>query len=205
MKRMGLQSFLVAALICLTAPGVRANISSELSPSELKQLESGEMVTHQKEVEGGIWPELTVYRLVNAPATKVTSVLGDYPNAHNYIPNVIKAQVVDNPARNVKDVEYTVRLPLFATASYTVRNKFESEGNTLFVKWNLLESPLADESTGSLAVEPFGNGSILRYKNYVKPKTKLAGVAKGAAVKEAQETVLAISKEAERRSTATEG
>jgi len=200
MRNKGLTGILCAALCAAITATASASLKDDLSAAEIKQIESGEMVTHQKEVDGGIWPELTVYRLVKAPAKEVTSVLGDYPNAHTYIPNLIKAEVVDTPATNVKDVEYTVKLPLFSTMQYTVRNKFEAEGDTLFVKWNLLQSPLADESTGSLAVEPFGEYSIIRYKNYVKPKTKLAGVAKGAALKEVQETVLAISKEAERRS-----
>lgn len=196
MKNLGL------ALLCVTLllpTRLLADLTADLSPDELKEVKAGEMVVRERKVDGGIWPELTVYRVVKAPAQDVTDVLRDYPNAHSYIPNLVKAQVVDSPASNVKDVEYTVKLPLFSTVSYTVRNKYETQGKMLLVKWQMLENPLADETNGSLAVEPFGDDSLIRYQNYVKPKTRAAGVAKGLAVKEVKDTVAAISKEAERR------
>lgn len=179
----------------------RADILSELTSEQLAQLKKGDLVVKTRDVKGGVWPELSVYALVKATVKDVTSVFRDYDNAHTYIPNLIEAKVIDKPAPQTLDVRYTVKTPIISKMSYVVRNKYRTDGPAAVVEWNLVESPLAKESTGSLRAEPYEDGTLLRYTNYVLPKTSLAVVAKNAALNEVKSTVTAIKEESENRAT----
>ena len=170
-----------------------------LSPDQLKQLNNGELIVTSREIPGGVWPELTVYTKVNAPVSAVGDVFLDYDNAQNYIPNLVSAKIIAQPEPNVRDVEYTSKMPLLGKSTYSVRNWFEITAGGTTVRWKLLQSPMAEISDGSLHVEPMEGGCVMRYTNYVKPKSSIAILAKGAAQSEVRKTVTAIKKEAERR------
>ncbi len=175
------------------------SLLTDLSPDQLQTLKSGNLVVNSIKVTGGPWPRLQVYTLVNAPVSAVEAVFRDYKGASSYIPNLVSADVIAQPSPNIYEVKYTSSMPLVGQSSNTVRNVYSYDGNALVVKWNLLESSLADESTGELRVEPFESGSVLRYTNYVKPKSSLAVLAKSAALSEVKQTVTAIKTEAEKR------
>lgn len=191
---------LIVGMVCGAMGFARADLTSGLSSDQIKAIQSGQMVVTQKDVPGGVWPQLTVYTRVNAPVATVDRVFRDYAHASDFQPSIISAKVINQPGPNVYDVEYTQKLPLFGTTSFTVRNTFNENGGALDVSWTLLKSSMADISEGSLRVEPNGNGSVMRYTNYVKPKLgALAGVAKGAALDEVKATVSALKAEAEKR------
>ncbi|MDD5200459.1 MAG: SRPBCC family protein [Terrimicrobiaceae bacterium] len=194
------KTFLACAVAVLALSGVAlADIAAGLSPIQLQQIKDGQMIVAQKDMPGGVWPQLTVYTLVNAPVATVAGVFRDYDHAQDFQPNLVSAKVVSQPAPNVCVVEYTSRMPIFGTMSYTVQNTYSQSGGGVDVQWKLLKSPMADISDGSLRVEPFGTGSILRYTNYVKPKSSIAILAKGAAQGEVKNTVAALKAEAEKR------
>jgi len=175
------------------------SLLSDLDASQLADLQSGKQVVISTPVPGGPWPRLQVYTLVNAPVSAVESVFRDYKGAASYIPNLVSADILEQPDPNTYIVKYTSTMPLVGKTSNTVRNIYSYDGTALVVKWNLIESGLADISTGELRVEPYQTGSVIRYTNYVKPKSSLAVLAKSAALSEVKQTVLAIKKEAERR------
>lgn len=170
-----------------------------LTSDQIAQLNKGELVVTSRDVPGGVWPELTVYTRVSAPVTAVGDVFLDYENAQKYIPNLVSAKVIAQPEPDVRDVEYTSKMPLLGNSTYSVRNWFEQGPDGITVRWKLIQSPMAEISDGSLRVEPSEGGCVLRYTNYVKPKSSIAIVAKGAAQSEVKKTVAAIKTEAERR------
>lgn len=193
------QVFICFAVAVAGLSLVHAGLVDGLNEEQTAELKNGGMVVVSKDVPGGSWPELTVYTLVNAPVGKVAEVFQDYDHAQDFQKNLVSAKVVDRPKKNVCDVEYTSKMPIFGTTSYTVRNTYSEKDGGVDVSWKLLESSMADVSDGSLRVEPYEKGSVLRYTNYVKPKSAVAGVAKWAALGEVKKTVAALKAEAERR------
>lgn len=175
------------------------SLLADLDADQLKSLKSGNLVVKSLKVPGGPWPRLQVYTLVEAPVSAVEQVFRDYKGAASYIPNLVSADVLSQPSPDIYVVKYTSSMPLVGKTSNTVRNVYSYDDQALVVKWNLVESGLADESTGELRVEPMGTGAVLRYTNYVKPKSSLAVLAKSAALSEVKQTVTAIKAEAERR------
>lgn len=197
--KMLFRAFAFAVVLGVSA-AARADLPAQLSADQLKQLKSGQMVVVQKDVPGGPWPQLTVYTLVQAPVATIGAVFRDYDHAQDFQPSIVSAKVIASPSPNVRDVQYTQKLPIFGTTSFTVRNTFTEDASGLDVSWKLLQSAMADVSDGSLRVEPYGSGSIMRYTNYVKPKLgALAGMAKSAALGEVKDTVTALKNEAEKR------
>jgi hypothetical protein len=192
---------LACLVVGLAMTGVAyADLAADLSASQLQQLKSGQMIVIPKDVPGGAWPQVTVYTLVNAPVPVIAGVFRDYKHASEFQPDIISAKVVSQPSPDVCDVEYTQKMPILGTTTFTVRNTFSqtSDGGET-VQWKLLKSPMAEVSDGSLRVEPFEKGSILRYVNYVKPKIPFASVAKSAALDSVKSTVSQLKAEAEKR------
>lgn len=187
------------SLTMLMAGAGIADMVSSLSADQLETLKSGEVLVSSKDMPTGGWPQVTVTTYVNAPVAVVENVFRDYDHAQDFQPGLVSAKVVSRDGPDVCDVEYTSKLPILGTTSYTVQNTFASSKDGLSVTWKLLKSSMADISDGSLQAENYGDGSILRYTNYVKPKSAIAVVAKGAALGEAKKTVAALKSEAEKR------
>ncbi len=191
---------LFATLVgCGTAPIAFAGLPDGLTADQMAELERGELVVSEQSKPGGPWPEITVITKIDASLATVTALFHDYEAAPDYQPNIVAASVVDKPSAKVVDVRYTSKMPIVGESSNTVRNTFSETADSTTVEWTLLESTTADVSDGSMTVEPFAGGTLLKYTNYVKPKSKLAILARGAAVGEAKKTVRQIKAEAERR------
>ncbi len=191
---------LACLLLSIAAPArAVAGVADALTADQISQLKSGQLVVTSRTITGGAWPELTVYTLVNAPVSVVESVFRDYAHAQDFQKGLISANVLEHPSPDVYVVAYTSKLPLVGKTTNTVQNTFESSSGGLTVSWKLLKSDTADVSDGSLRVEPYGNGSILRYTNYVQPKSAIAGLAKWAAADSVKTTVTELKTEAERR------
>lgn len=199
-SRLMMRRYFPSVILAFALPGVvRGDITSDLSAAQLQQVKSGQLVVTKKDMPGGVWPQLTVYTLVDAPIATIGDVFRDYAHAQDFQPNIVSAKVIAKPSANVYNVEYTQKLPLFGTTSFTVQNTYAQTPTSLDVTWTLLKSAMAEISDGSLRAEPFGDGSILRYTNYVKPKSAIAIVAKGAALGEVKNTVTALKDECEKR------
>jgi hypothetical protein len=197
---MSFRSFFLP-LILLAAASVfaSAELAGDLSASQLAQVKSGQMVVESKDIPGGVWPQITVYTLINAPVATISAVFRDYAHAQDFQSSIVSAKVVSQPSPNVYVVDYTQKMPILGTTTFTVQNTFSESDGGLTVQWKLVKSAMADISDGSLRVEPYGTGSIMRYTNYVKPRFSLAGMAKGAALNSVKTTVTELKAEAEKR------
>ena len=191
--------------VVFVATTARAEMLSELSAADRAKLESGDNVLTTIEKPGAIWPEVRIYRKVNATPQGVTDLFLDYENANSFIGNLKSAVVENEPDGNTKDVRYTVKLPVLFTISYLVRNRYEKTPEGYTVHWNLIDSLFAKSAVGKLRVEPHGDTAVICYANHVEPATKLVAGLRGQALKEASKTVDAIVKEAERRHAAAGG
>lgn len=190
----------LVALCLLALPVHAASLARDLDDAQRAGLEDGDIVLRAEEVSGGVWPRLIVYVRIKAPADAIEQVFRDYASASSYIPGLVSATILRQPDPDTYEVRYVNAMPLIGESRSVVRNRYSRDGDVLVVRWNLLEGTHADESTGELRVEPLGeNVCLLRYSNYVKPKSSFAGLAKGAAAGEAKKTVLALKKESERR------
>jgi hypothetical protein len=193
------KSLLLLLVAIAAAAPAGASVVDELGAADLAKLESGQGVLVTVDKPGATWPEVRIYRKVEATPEGVTKLFLDYENAGSFIDNLESAVVEKQPDANTKDVRYTVKLPVLFTISYLVRNRYEKTPEGYTVHWNLLESIFAKSAVGKLRVEPHGETAVICYANHVEPATRLVAGLRGHAIKEASNTVDAIVKEAERR------
>lgn len=194
----------LAALLLACSPAV-ADLVKEVPKSQRDELAEGQTVVKSTDVAGAPWPQLSLYRVVNAPPSVVADLFSDYAAAPTYTPGLLNAQVIATNPDGTKDVRYTVKAPLIQKTSYTVRNTYVRSGPNYTVSWKLLQSPLAKQSDGSLRIEPYdGDRTLLCYTNLCIPITNLVAGLKDQALVEAKNTVLALATEAERRANATQ-
>jgi hypothetical protein len=194
-----MKTFLCVLLVVSSAA---ADLIREVPQSQRDELASGQTIVKSTEVADVPWPQLSLYRVVNAPPSLVAGLFTDYDAAPSYTPNLLGAKVIATNPDGTKDVRYTVKVPILQKISYTVRNTYASSGQNSTVSWKLLQSPLAKQSDGSLRVEPYGDDrTLLCYTNLCVPVTNLVAGLKNQALVEAKNTVLALATEAERRAT----
>lgn len=189
-------SFFLAALL-------HADLLKEVPKSQRDELAEGQTVVKSTDMPGLPWPQLSLYRVVNAPPDVVVDLFTDYDAAPSYTPGLLNAQVISTNPDGTKDVRYTVKVPVIQRTSYVVRNTYQKQGSNFTVSWKLVQSPLAKKSDGSLRIQPYGDDrTLMCYTNLCVPITNLVSGLKNQALVEAKNTVLALATEAERRANA---
>ncbi|MCX6972377.1 MAG: hypothetical protein NTV93_19810 [Verrucomicrobia bacterium] len=190
----------ILPLALILSASLHADLVKEVPKSQRDELAEGQTVVKSTDVAGVPWPQLSLYRVVNAPPDVVSNLFTDYDSAPSYTPGVIQAQVIATNPDGTKDVRYTVKVPVIQRTSYVVRNSYLKQGNNFTVSWKLIQSPLAKKSDGSLRIEPYdGNRTLMCYTNLCVPITNMVAGLKNQALVEAKNTVLALATEAERR------
>lgn len=188
------------SLVFLVSGFLHADLVKEVPKSDRHELTEGQTVVKSTEMPGLPWPQLSLYRIVNAPPDVVSNLFTDYDAAPSYTPGLLQAQVIAANPDGTKDVRYTVKVPIIQRTSYVVRNTYQKQGRNFTVSWKLVQSPLAKQSDGSLRIEPYEGGrTLLCYTNLCVPITNLVFGLKDRALVEAKNTVLALATESERR------
>ena len=187
-------------LVFVLSGFLRADLVKEVPKADRHGLSAGQTVVKSTDVPGLPWPQLSLYRVVNAPPDVLANLFTDYDAAPTYTPGLLHAQVIATNPDGTKDVRYTVKVPVIQHTSYVVRNTYQKQDGNFTVSWKLIQSPLAKKSDGSLRIEPYeGNRTLMCYTNLCVPITNLVSGLKNQALVEAKNTVLALSTEAERR------
>jgi len=190
----------VLPLVFFLSGLLHADLVKEVPKTDRRGLSAGQTVVKSTDMPGLPWPQLSLYRVVNAPPDVVSELFTDYDAAPSYTPGLLHAQVIATNPDGTKDVRYTVKVPIIQRTSYVVRNTYQKQGQKFTVSWKLVQSPLAKQSDGSLRIEPYEGGrTLLCYTNLCVPITNLVSGLKNQAVVEAKNTVLALATESERR------
>ncbi|MCK9589379.1 MAG: SRPBCC family protein [Terrimicrobiaceae bacterium] len=190
----------VLALALFLSASLHADLVKEVPKSQRDELAEGQTVVKSTDIPGAPWPQLSLYRVVNAPPDVVSNLFTDYDAAPSYTPGLLQAQVIATNPDGTKDVRYTVKVPVIQRTSYVVRNTYQKQGDNFTVSWKLIQSPLAKKSDGSLRIEPYdGDRTLMCYTNLCVPIANLVAGLKNQALVEAKNTVLALATESERR------
>lgn len=192
---------LLAVLFLFTmAASVPAALINEVPANAQDELAQGQVVVKSKNVSGAPWPKLSLYQVVNAPPAVVWNLFTDLSAAPTYTPNLVSASVIATNPDGSKNVQFTTKVPVLGSISYTVRNTYTQNPPNYEVDWTLIKSPLAKSSDGSLRIAPYGkNQTLMCYTNLCVPITNLVAGLKNQALNEAKTTVRAITAEAEKR------
>lgn len=186
--------FLLAALVCATAPRGWAGLLDELDAADRAKVLAGQQVALQEEVEGKPWPRLRIYQLVKATPVEVAAVFFDYNNSKTFVPDLLHSKISKKISPCVMEVDYEVEVPILADEAYTARNDLKAtEGGGFRVTWNLIRALQTKDATGHLRIEPHGEGeAVICYTNLVTPSSGMAGILKKIAIGRMEKTVHAM-------------
>ena len=176
-----------------------AGIRTELTPTQLTDLERGQQVVVKEEVEGRPWPRLRIYQKVAATPEEVLAVFCDYAQATTFVPDVIKSEISRMISPCVLEVDYQIDIPMLPDESYTTRNSLSSSGDSYKVAWVLVRALQTKASEGTLRVEPAEGGALLCYTNLVTPGSSMASLLRIPAIERMKTTVAAIVKKVEKQ------
>lgn len=176
-----------------------AGIRTELTPTQLNDLERGQQVVVKEEVEGRPWPRLRIYQKVAATPEEVLAVFCDYAQATTFVPDVIKSEISRMISPCVLEVDYQIDIPMLPDESYTTRNSLSSSGDSYKVAWVLVRALQTKASEGTLRVEPAEGGALLCYTNLVTPGSSMASLLRIPAIERMKTTVAAIVKKVEKQ------
>jgi hypothetical protein len=191
----------VALAALWAASGLQAGgLIDALAPADAARVRAGGQVLVTEDVSGLPWPRARIYQAVEATPEEVMAVFFDYDNACDFVPNCQKSKISKVIDPVTCEVDYVVAVPILADEAYTARNSLHAEeGGRLVVEWSVLRASSIKSSMGSFTVEPFGEGSILCYKNLVEPSSQAAMLLKGVAMGQMRDTVSALVAQVKRK------
>jgi len=189
------------ALSTLTQASIELNISKNLNQLELQKLANGEMVIKTKEIKEMVWPELTFYVLI--PATPLESVSIFYALDHqkNYIPNLLKSDVVAQDTPSQATVEYELKLPWpLSNSRYTHGHQLEASKDlsSYKVSWWMIKSSNTEKVQGDATFQAYQGKTLMMYRSLVAPKSIFANFVESKLVKDVQKSLEATSNEIKR-------
>lgn len=184
--------------LILATYGLQAGeISQELSDSYLQQIKDGKLVVLTEDIAGKPWPRVRLYRRIAAKPEEVAAVFTNYPGATKYIPNLLKSEISKQVTPCVAEVDYGVDIPILPDEYYTARNSLSMKDGVYRIDWKLLRATQTKDSEGCLRIEPYGDESLICYRNLVTPGSMMAPLLRGKAIEQMRETVTSIAREVE--------
>lgn len=176
------------------------SLLDDLDDTQRGELERGGQVVTMQNMEGKPWPRVKLYQRVDASPEDVAAVFFDYQNAKCFIPKVIKSDITRHVSPCILEVDYGIDVPILPDEFYTVRNELTAgKDGSYCVTWNLVRALQTKASEGSLCIERFQEGAVIRYTNLVTPGSSMAVILKIPAIDQMRNTVQAIVRQVERQ------
>lgn len=139
-----------------------------LTTPELDRLRGGAPVVRAERVPDFPWPEVTVYRRIDAAPAQAMAVYVDFDSQATYMPGLVASRVVkrDGPSAFHVFYEYEVTGP---NERYAVAITVARAARGFQASWDLLAARYARRLSGRLLVEPFDDGALVAYTSRVDP------------------------------------
>lgn len=175
------------------------NPLKELTKDEIGLIEKGELIQKIKEVEGSAWPEITQYLLVEATPIESMGIFSALDYQQVYVPNVIKSKPVKHISAVEVLTEYEMHVPFpLSNAHYTHGSIVHNYDEDYELTWYKVQSTSTEIVKGSAYFTPYKNGTLFRYRSYIKPKSMFGSLVKKMMLKDVKNSIESISKHIEK-------
>ncbi len=172
----------------------KTDVTKEVTSEELAQMEKGELVVKTREIEGSAWPEITIYTLVNgANALESMGLFSALDTQKDYVPNIIESRPVKHISAVEVLTEYEMHVPFpLANAHYTHGSVVHQYNEDYELTWYKVSSTSTDEVKGSAYFSSYKNGTLFRYRSYIKPKSMFGSFVKKIMLRDVKSSIVAI-------------
>lgn len=194
----------LALILFLAALGaLHATELDSLTPAQLRQLTPGKPLVINREVQGQPWPETTIWQLVKCPPDLVAGVFWDSELDPTYLPGCLETRIISRPAPSEQQAWFRLKMPLFLPDEVYVSEirLIPQNPGSYKITWKVLESIYAKSCTGEILIQPHEGGmSLVRYRNFMVPRSKMAKLLKHPGMKRVEESFQALVDQAETES-----
>lgn len=172
----------------------------ELSANQQAQLSSGKAVVIEENVPGEPWPILTIYQIANCSPEEVAGVFWDSELDTKYLSGCRSVRIVERPTSSVQVAEFTLKMPFFLPDEvYTSRIELIPQPPGRYkIIWRILESRYAKSCNGSVLLEPLSGKTLIRYRNFMAPFSRVAVLMRSPAKDRVVESVRALVNQVEK-------
>lgn len=161
-------------------PAYGLPFSEKFTEEERSALEKGEIILKPERQRDSGWPIVKAYGKYSIPAEDAMGYFQTFKWQKNYIPNMVKSDVI-NEAGPV-DVEYEIDMPWpLDNTKYIHRHYFKKSHQYLECRWTLVKSNAVKLTEGFIRFFPSPTNpkeSYFFYQNNVHPKAIMAGLFK---------------------------
>ena len=154
------------------------SIMNELSEKEVVSLKSGGLVLKNYKVEKSSWNKLVYYKYIKSNSFDAMAIFSDFERHKSFVPDMLKSELQKVVNRRVLNISFELKMPWpVPNAVYTVRNEISQiKERDYKVSWTQVESNSSKRMFGSCRFEYLGpRKTLLRYENFVQPKSIFAG------------------------------
>ena len=165
-------------LIALITFKTFATDLSVLSRSEREELYQGKLILKSYEVQDQAWPRVEVFALIDSEVLEFAAFFCDFERQTEYIPDLLKANILEHESALNIPVEYEMHLPFpLSNAKYTHAHSIsKNDDDSYRVSWSVITSSVAEKVSGSSLFIPSAQKTLWHYSSHVTPKSALAGL-----------------------------
>lgn len=168
--------------------------AEEFSADQKQKLAKGEMVTKVDWKQGHIWPEVTIYTVLNHAPQDNLNVFLDFNSHKKYIPDMIESKILKKNT-NETHVYFEMEMPWPVKKSTHVTNNVvtASADGSHTLKWNLIKADWLKATDGYMTFSPYEGKTLLTYVSLIVPNSSLAGMFKNRVASDVEKSVKQIT------------
>jgi hypothetical protein len=190
---MKIKKILFTALLLL--PTLSFSVTN-IDPKELDELSKGAMIKKVDWKEGYVWPEVTIYVLLNHAPLDNINVFLDFEAHKKYIPDMIESKILKKVSENQTHVYFEMEMPWPVKKTSHVTNNVVTNNTdgSYTLKWNLVKAEMLKATDGYMTFSPYEGKTLLKYVSFIVPNSSFAGMFKDRVAKDVEKSVTKITK-----------
>lgn len=176
------------------------NFISELSPKELKALNSKKQILKTEQVKDLPWPRVIIYQRIKASPLEAMAIFFAVDHQKNYIPNLKVSKIIKQPSPEQTHVKYLMEMPWpISDSKYIHGHTLSSPSKDEYkVQWWMIESNATDKAQGYAHFIKHDEETIMKYSSLVVPKSIVANLIESTMLKDVSKTMKITKDEIER-------
>jgi len=170
------------------------DLMKNLSVDDQKQVKEGKLVVTLKEFDDRPWPKIKIISLIEATPIESIAIYAAYDYQKEYVPKIIKSNVVKEINPNEVLVEYEMEAPWpLSNIKYIHGHKIKKfNKNSYQLHWYMIKSTSTDRVDGNAQFIPYGNKTLFIYNQSIDPKSIFAGIVRKIMVNDTKKSIQTI-------------
>lgn len=174
-----------------------------LTPTMIEAIEKDGIYRQETKITDAPWPEYTLVVPLSISALDAISIFSQYEKQKDYVPGVIRADIVKKPSSTDIHVAFEMHMPWpLANTFYTTGNRIHALSSQSYaVEWYYVQSDSTKENRGqaTFIAGPTPQQSYLHYRSFIYPDSRFASLVRSKVMTDLENTILSIKQHLEQK------